>query len=154
MRFLCDHMLGTLAKWLRFLGYDTLYPGPLDDGDLKELAAREERVLLTRDKQLSGRVPGALYVGSDDLDEQFTQVIRAFRLTSESAMSRCSVCNELIEAVPKERARDRVPEGVFSRQGEFWWCPKCGRFYWQGSHFEHMWAKFREIDARANASST
>src|SRR3970040_1924936 len=110
MRFLCDHMLGTLAKWLRFLGYDTLYPGPLDDGELKALAERETRVLLTRDKQLSGRVSDSLYVDSDDLDAQFAQVVRAFSLNSESAMSRCSVCNELIEWVPKERAKGRVPE--------------------------------------------
>jgi len=150
MKFVCDHMLGTLAKWLRFLGYDTLYPGPLDDGELKALAVREERVLLTRDKELSGRVAGCLYVGSDELDEQFTQVVKAFALNSENAMSRCSVCNELIEIVPKEKAREHVPEGVFTRQQEFWWCPKCGRFYWQGSHFDAMSAKLREIDARAN----
>ena len=30
-RFLCDHMLGSLARWLRFLGYDTLYPEAMDD---------------------------------------------------------------------------------------------------------------------------
>lgn len=151
MRFLCDHMLGTLAKWLRFLGYDTLYPGPLDDGELKALAARDTRVLLTRDKQLGGRAPGSLYVEGDDLDEQFTQVVRSFGLNSENAMSRCSVCNELIERVPTEKAKGHVPEGVYSRQTEFWWCRQCGRFYWQGSHFDAMWAKFREIGARANA---
>lgn len=149
MKFLCDHMLGTLAKWLRFLGYDTVYPGPIDDGDLKALAVRENRVLLTRDKELSGRVAGALYVGSDDLDEQFTQVVRAFSLDSGSAMSRCSVCNELIEAVPKEQAKGRVPEGVYSRQREFWFCRRCGKFYWQGSHYDAMWTKFREIGAKA-----
>ncbi len=151
MRFLCDHMLGTLAKWLRFLGYDATYPGSLDDGELKDLAAREERILLTRDKELSGRVSSSLYVGSDDLDEQFTQVVKAFALNSGNAMSRCSVCNTAIESVPKERAKDHVPDGVFSRQEEFWWCPTCGRFYWQGSHFDAMWAKFRSIDARAKA---
>jgi len=151
MNFLCDHMLGTLAKWLRFLGYDTMYPGPLDDGELKALAERETRVLLTRDKQLSGRVSDSLYVDSDDLDAQFAQVVRAFSLNSESAMSRCSVCNELIEWVPKERAKGRVPEGVYSRQREFWFCRKCGRFYWQGSHFDAMWAKFREIEAKAQS---
>ena len=151
MKFVCDHMLGTLAKWLRFLGYDTLYPGPLDDGELKALAAREQRVLLTRDKQLSGRVSDSLYVESDDLDAQFTQVVRAFSLNSDSAMARCSVCNEVIEAVPKEEAKGRVPEGVYSRQREFWFCRRCGRFYWQGSHFDAMWAKFREIAAKASS---
>jgi len=150
VKFLCDHMLGSLAKWLRFLGYDTTYPGPLDDSDLKALAVREERTLLTRDRELSGRVPGAVFVGSDDLDEQFVQVVRAFRLTAKDAMSRCSVCNGPIESVPKEEAQGRVPDGVFSRHREFWRCRECGRFYWPGSHFERVLAKLREIDAKAN----
>ena len=77
MRFLCDHMLGTLAKWLRFLGYDTAYPGPLGDNEMGTLATGEGRVLLTRDKELSSRIPSAVYVGSDDPDEQLLQVARA-----------------------------------------------------------------------------
>ena len=113
MKFLCDHMLGTLAKWLRFLGYDTAYPGPLDDNALKALAAEEDRVLLTRDHELSGRVAGALFVDSDDLDTQFAQVVRAFGLTAKDAMSRCSVCNVLIQAIPKEQAEGHVPPGVY-----------------------------------------
>ncbi len=149
MKFLCDHMLGTLAKWLRFLGYDTAYPGPIDDGELKATAAREERVLLTRDKQLNGRVADSVYIASDDLDEQFAQVVRGFGLTAKDAMSRCSVCNEVVEAVPKEQAKGRVPEGVYDRQREFWFCRRCGRLYWQGSHFDAMWAKFRELEGRA-----
>ena len=145
MNFLCDHMLGTLAKWLRFLGYDTAYPGPLDDNDLKALAANEGRILLTRDKELSGRLAGAAYVESDDLDAQFAQVVRAFGLTAKDAMSRCSVCNALIVAVPKEDARDHVPPGVYDRHQEFWRCRQCGRFYWPGSHYDRVMAKLRGV---------
>jgi len=152
MKFLCDHMLGTLAKWLRFLGYDTAYPGPLEDGALKALAAEEERVLLTRDKELSGRAPGAVYVASDDLDAQFAQVVRAFGLTAKEAMSRCSVCNAQIEAIPKEEARGHVPPGVYDRHREFWRCRQCGRTYWPGSHFDRVIAKLK--DGTPSAAST
>ena len=38
MKFLCDHMLGTLAKWLRFLGNDVVYPSPIDDNELIAMA--------------------------------------------------------------------------------------------------------------------
>ncbi len=145
MKFLCDHMLGTLAKWLRFLGYDTGYPGPLEDNDLKALAAKEGRVLLTRDRELSGRVPGAVYVGSDDLDAQFLQVVGAFGLTANDAMSRCSVCNVPIEAVAREAARGHVPDGAYDRQTEFWRCRQCGRFYWKGSHYDNVMAKVRSV---------
>ena len=149
MRFLCDHMLGTLAKWLRFLGYDTAYPGPLGDNELKALAAKEDRVLLTRDRELSGRVPGAVYVESDDLDAQLAHVVRAFGLTAKDAMSLCSVCNVPIEAVPKDAAKGHVPDGVYARHQEFWRCRQCGRYYWPGSHFGAMMAKIRGFEARS-----
>jgi hypothetical protein len=150
MKFLCDQMLGTLARWLRFLGCDTGYPEALDDNDVKALAAKEGRTLLTRDKELSSRVPGAHFVESDDPDEQLVQVARAFRLTAEDALSRCSVCNDPIDPVPKEAAKEHVPQGVYDRQSEFWRCRQCGRFYWKGSHFEHVLAKVREVAAKAN----
>jgi len=145
MKFPCDHMLGTLAKWLRFLGYDTAYPGPLDDNALKALAAAEDRILVTRDHELSGRVVGAVYVESDDLDVQFAQVVRAFGLTAKDAMSRCSVCNARIETIPKDEARGHVPPGVFDRHSEFWRCRQCGRYYWPGSHFDRVMARLKAV---------
>ena len=47
-RFLVDSMLGTLAKWLRILGYDTEYDACLNDNKLVRLARGEGRILLTR----------------------------------------------------------------------------------------------------------
>ncbi|RLE67896.1 MAG: hypothetical protein DRJ45_08755, partial [Thermoprotei archaeon] len=53
MRFLCDQMLGTLAKWLRILGYDVYFANNLeDDEDILKRAEEEERVIITRDKYL------------------------------------------------------------------------------------------------------
>ena len=148
VKFLCDHMLGTLAKWLRFLGYDVAYPGPLEDSALIGAVEREERVLLTRDRELAGRVPGSLYVTSHDLDEQLLAVARTFDLQHEGLLTRCSVCNTTLRDVPKADVRDKVPEGVFERQDEFWHCDGCGRYYWHGSHWDHMTTRFRELRVR------
>ena len=38
MKLLCDQMLGSLARWLRFMGYDTAYPEPGPDRTLIERA--------------------------------------------------------------------------------------------------------------------
>ncbi len=149
MNFVCDHMLGTLARWLRFLGNDVAYPGPIDDGELKAATEREQRVLLTRDRELSGRVAGSLYVASDDLDEQVLQVLRRFDLHGDLVMSRCSICNTSLSQVPKGDVRGKVPDGVFERQEEFWQCETCGRFYWRGSHWTNMEARLRGIRERA-----
>ncbi len=149
MKFLCDHMLGTLAKWLRFLGHDAAYPGPIDDRELEAMADREGRVLLTRDRELGARVKGALSVVSDDLDEQLLQVLRAFDLEANIAVTRCSVCNAPLREASVEEARGKVPEKVLERQREFWHCDTCGRFYWQGSHWDHMTERVRTLKARA-----
>lgn len=154
MNFLCDHMLGTLARWLRFLGNDVAYPGPLDDDELKAAAERDGRTLLTRDRELSGRVTGSLYIASDDLNEQLLQILQRFDLPGDLSMSRCSVCNTSLKETPKEDVRGKVPDGVFERQEEFWRCDTCGRFYWRGTHWTNMEARVREIRARATAPPT
>ncbi len=131
-------MLGSLARWLRFMGYDTAYPRAMNDSDLIALACAEDRVLLTRDKELASRLPGAVRIRSDELEEQIREVAEVLPLRLVDPLSRCSVCNAVIEPVSKEEVQDLIPEGVRSRHQEFWRCPGCRRVYWQGSHWDKM----------------
>ncbi len=145
MRLLCDHMLGTLAKWLRFMGYDTAYPGPLDDTQLLAMARAEDRVLLTRDKELASRSQDAIRVRSDNLEEQIREVSSRLQLRVVDFLSRCSLCNTaLVEASPSEVGAS-VPEGVRERHSTFWRCPGCGKVYWQGSHWDRMVERFNDL---------
>ena len=143
--FICDHMLGSLARWLRLLGYDTVYPGPIDDREAAAKAYDEGRVLLTRDKDLAARVKGAFYVGSDDLDEQMGAVTARFHLEISNPLSRCSVCNAEIVEVDREKVRDLVPPKVFEIQSKFWRCPSCSRVYWRGTHWEEMTGRIKRL---------
>jgi uncharacterized protein len=146
MKLLCDHMLGSLARWLRFMGYDTAYPEPGPDRMLIDLARLEGRILLTRDKELARRVPDAVQIRSDDLEEQIREVARVLPLRLIDPLSRCSLCNEvLVPAEPKE-VHDLVPAGVHSRHQAFWRCPSCHRVYWQGSHWDKMVARLNDLD--------
>ncbi len=151
MRLLCDHMLGTLAKWLRFMGYDTTYPGPLDDTELLGLAEREDRILLTRDKELAGRSPHALRVRSDDLEEQIREVASSLHLKLVDPLSRCSLCNTPLVAARPEDVGGLVPEGVRSRHTAFWRCPTCRKVYWQGSHWDQMVERLNHFDLPKSA---
>ena len=48
MKLLCDQMFGTLAKWLRLLGYDTFYASnTITDDELLRIAAKDHRLLIT-----------------------------------------------------------------------------------------------------------
>lgn len=145
MKFLADHMLGKLAKYLRFMGYDTYYPsGDMSDEEIIEIAQREGRIILTRDKELAARANG-IYIESDDYREQLRFLVEKFGLSDDNLLTRCSVCNEPLVPVEKEKIRGRVPEYVYENHDEFYLCPKCNRVYWYGSHTERIEKEIREI---------
>lgn len=136
-------MLGTLAKWLRILGYDTCFDPALDDHHLVRLARAENRVLLTRDRELARRRGvRALFVTGDRLEEQIRQVLADLdlvpgRLWAEGP-SRCPVCNTPLETIDRQSAMARVPAHVAQTQDQFRSCPGCQRVYWRGSHWQRM----------------
>ena len=77
-RFVADAMLGRLARWLRALGYDTLYLRDAPDRRLLAIALAERRRLLTRDVALALRAREAgLLVRAETLDLQIREVTQA-----------------------------------------------------------------------------
>lgn len=146
MKFLADNMLGRLATWLRLLGYDTLYLPQVDDPELARLAHADDRVLLTRDVELTRRRGVKhLLIQSDKVNEQVEQVFRAFNLSVRAAFSRCAECNQRLESVSKESVKDDVPPYVFSTQDRFRRCADCGRVYWRGTHWARMIARIEDL---------
>jgi len=140
-RFLVDAMLGRLAKWLRILGYDTLYDPSWDDAQLVCLARAEERILLTRDLELCRRKGvRVLRIASEALEGQLGQLHEQLGVTALAPWTRCSVCNSALLSVPKDEAWGQVPPYVFVTQDAFLLCPHCNRFYWRGTHRQHMQA--------------
>jgi uncharacterized protein with PIN domain len=146
--FVADAMLGSLAKWLRILGYDTAYCPRWDDNELARLARAEGRALLTRDGPLARR-PGlrVLLIAQGDLMAQLAQVIRAFDLDVGHPFTRCPVCNTPLEEVSKPTAWGQMPPFVFKTQDNFRLCPQCNRFYWRGTHWQRMQERLRVISA-------
>ena len=143
-------MLGSLARWLRFLGFDCAYPEVLPDKDLIDMAKKEERVVLTRDKDLAKiKDIKALYVESTDLDEQLIQILDTFDLKIENPLSRCSVCNSVLIDVSKRDVEGKVPEKVFAWRNEFFKCEKCQKYYWQGTHFKGIAEKIKMLERKA-----
>jgi len=132
-------MLGTLAKWLRILGYDTLFDASLNDHQLVRLARAENRVLLTRDRELARRRGlHTLLVTGEHLDDQVRQVLTDLSLVPDRAFSRCPVCNQPLEAIDRETAQALVPSYVVQTYDSFSRCPACQRVYWRGTHWQQM----------------
>jgi len=86
-----------------------------------------------------------LLIESEKVEEQVAQVLRAFKLSAREAFSRCSECNQRLEAVSKESVRGIVPPYVFSTQERFRRCAQCGRVYWRGTHWARMVAQIEDL---------
>lgn len=140
-RFLADAHLGTLAKRLRMLGFDTLFYNDLGDAALAELAAREHRILLTRDRQLLMRrsVTHGCYLRAKAPGAQLTYLVERLQLcTAMAPFSRCIVCNGGLDSAASESVRAAVPPRVWSARRDYWRCRECARVYWKGSHWAAM----------------
>jgi len=143
--FVLDGMLGSLARWLRIMGYDSLYVQDVSDRDMLELLQGNQRFLLTRDRQLSARAgERGLFVESDELDEQLVAVTERFSLDIKGRMTRCSACNGELLPQEREEIRADVPEGTWTTYQEFWRCAACGKIYWRGAHWKNI---ERRLDA-------
>ncbi len=150
-RFIVDSMLGDLARWLRLLGYDTLYYRNAPDPRIVREALEQGRIIVTRDRGLAilARKRGARVVllHGESLEEMLAELhLRAgVALYAEPSRSRCPLCNAPLRHVPKHEVKDRVPPEVYARYEDFWVCTRCGQVYWRGSH----WRKIEETLAKA-----
>lgn len=148
MKFIVDCMLGKLAKWLRILGFDTLYFSRIEDSDFLDLAQKEKRVILTRDNDLIERSGDteSLFINSEYWKNQVKQVLDAFDLWDRiNPNSRCLECNVKLKCLPKKRAKNLVAPFVYNHVHSFALCPGCGRVFWQGTHYQDMESKIEEI---------
>lgn len=140
MKFIADAMLGRLARWLRFMGYDTLYYPDIPDSRLLRLSREENRLILTRDTHFRRRgIDNCLFINSDDVFRQVAEVTGALGLKGKSpGRSRCANCNGVLEDVEKRDVSDAVPEYVYANFGRFQRCALCGNVYWKGSHYKRL----------------
>ncbi|MCH9035795.1 MAG: Mut7-C RNAse domain-containing protein [Chloroflexi bacterium] len=144
-RFIADVNVGRLARWLRALGYDTLFFKEIDDDDLVRIGLAEGRVVLTRDSRLMERRVAALgplkaiLIRSEEVQLQLKQVVESLGLDCRRRpFSLCLECNQGLESVPRSEVRTQVPPYVFETQASFHRCPSCRKVYWQGTHWRRM----------------
>jgi uncharacterized protein with PIN domain len=140
-KFIADVHLGTLAKYMRMIGLDTLYQNNYPYGEIIKISLEEKRTILTKDRDLlkQNDVTHGYWIRSDNPDEQLKEIINRFDLKNEiKEFSRCLECNTILIHVEKEKILDRLPPKVKQRQNEFFYCTNCDKVYWKGSHFDKM----------------
>ena len=140
-RFITDRMLGTLTRYLRFMGYDTTSANGLAPGNRKEdtvlldMAVQENRILLTRDAELSRRGKDrVVLMQSEDVMEQVQQLVSLGLVEPRMVLSRCSLCNTLLRTATMEEIGDADYAPKNKTGLSFSWCDTCKKLYWNGSH--------------------
>ncbi|WP_394338348.1 Mut7-C RNAse domain-containing protein [Halorubrum persicum] len=169
-RVLVDAMCGKLATYLRICGYDAAYTldrGVEADDRIASLAAAEDRVLITRDRELAARVDDAVCLTERDVLDQLREVAAAgLPVAIADEPTRCGACNGRVERVAPSAGADSlehvpdppdyVPDDVgpvATAEGEgesddsrpAWRCRDCGRWFWKGSHWDSIAARLDAI---------
>lgn len=148
-RFVADAHLGGLARLLRMAGFDTLYDNHIDDGELERIAARQDRIALTRDRELLKRrgVLRGCYVRAIAPAQQLREVAARYGLKDAMRpFSLCLGCNVPLQARARADVLDRLPPAVRAGHDAFLGCAQCGGVFWQGSHWKRMRALLDDID--------
>lgn len=140
-RFIADAHLGGLARLLRMAGFDTLYRNDYGDRQIAELSLQEQRIVLTRDRELLKLriVSHGCFVHAIKPRAQFQEIISRLDLAqSIRPFTRCMACNTPLRSVDKQVVLERLPPSVRRLQDRFTTCDSCGRVFWQGTHWQRM----------------
>jgi uncharacterized protein len=150
--FLADAHLGGLARFLRMLGFDTLHRNAFDDAEIRRLASEEDRIVLTRDRELlkCREIRRGCYVRALKPEKQLHEIAARYALGPLARpFTLCLHCNLPLRAVDKSMVAHRVPDTVLSIHETFSYCSGCDRVYWPGSHYERMRLALKPIFAPA-----
>jgi len=152
IRFIVDHNVGKLAKWLRMMGYNSLFFDGDDDSQMVRQALAEGRIILTRDSEImkrrvinNGRLKAVL-IESEEPERQMRQIMTALDLKKNlRPFTLCLECNHPLVERSREEVKDRVPPYVYKTQTQYMECPACRRIYWRGTHWEAMTRKLEKL---------
>jgi len=139
-KFIADAMLGKLSRWLRILGYDTLYSKDFEDWQIIKIAKNDSRIILTMDRGLCYRAKKndleCFYVNTElNIEEILAMLAIKYKidLTADPNYSRCTKCNGILKKVDENR----------------WKCTRCKKEYWKGMH----WKSIQNIIIKAKSIS-
>jgi uncharacterized protein with PIN domain/sulfur carrier protein ThiS len=154
-RFVADAHLGGLARLLRLTGFDTVYDNAIHDDDVERLCVEEERIVLTRDRELLERrtITHGCYVRSLRPEPQLREIFARLDLAGLARpFSLCLSCNVPLHPVEKTQVEAQLPPSVRAHHERFSCCDACGRVFWEGTHWQRLRGIVEETLATRAAS--
>ena len=114
-KFVLDVHLGTLARYLRLLGFDTLYRNDLEDEEIINISLNGQRIILTRDLFIlkNGKVTHGYFVRGTIPRKQILEIVRRFDLKDQfRPFTLCLECNGRIMKVDKSAIENELRENT------------------------------------------
>ncbi len=148
-RFMVDINALKLARNMRMAGIDTAIVPEMSVVDTGIIAANENRVVLTRNRQLlkCAEIIYGQLLSSENHIEQLREVNSRFALKNLlKPFSRCLNCNGQLQSVAKSTIEHLLEPLTKKFYTDFKRCEYCRDIYWRGSHVHHMEAMLAEID--------
>ena len=153
--FFVDAMLGNIAKKLRLMGYDTKYFSDIDDESIIQMAGKENRIVISRDKDLV-RISqknglNAIHIQSDDEIHQLYDIMDCLNLKMveiNGDKARCPNCNSETQTINKKNVYQKLPQKVLEQNDKFWICKGCNQIFWEGTHIQNLQKLVRTLNER------
>jgi len=156
MLFLVDAMLGNIAKKLRLFGFDSEYFSDIDDSKLIEKAKNENRIIISKDRNLIERARkneiSSVYITQENEIEQFLEILKITHLELDEISgdsARCTKCNSSTSKISKLELENKIPQGVLEYNEKFWKCDVCDQIYWEGTHIKNLQEFVRKIKLKS-----
>ena len=141
LRFVADAHLGGLARLLRMAGFDTVYDKQIDDAEIAACAEREQRIVLTRDRDLLKRraVTHGCYIRPLKAAAQLVELVDRLDMAAAARpFTLCLRCNAPLRAIDKAEVTTQLPDKVREAHTAFQTCDVCHGVFWRGSHWQRM----------------
>jgi len=153
--FIADNNVAGTGKLLRLIGFDTAIDPRLDDREICLRAVRENRVVLSRDRNLLKRriVTYGCLLRAEDPWKQLEEVVLQYGLARLARpFTRCLHCNGILMPVRKEQVLDRLLPMTRVYYDSFNACSGCGQIFWRGSHITPIQKRLEPILGAYQAS--
>ncbi|MFZ8849999.1 MAG: Mut7-C RNAse domain-containing protein [Thermoproteota archaeon] len=152
MKFVVDGMHGKVAKWLRLLGFDVFYSATISDEELIDVTQKNRAILITSDEELYYRAiklnlqAFLLKVKRKKL-LLLNEILKTLNISYDELNigSRCIICNTQLVKIEKEKVVNILPKKAIEKNSEFWYCEKCNKYYWYGSHWKNIEKELKQI---------
>lgn len=154
-------MLGSLARHLRFYGFDVTYKTDFTHYELELEASIANTPLITTAKTHHywncWQLP---FSSCTNVLNELNFLFNMYKLDQKIDIShtRCGLCNTLLKEVfDVERIKTVLPQKTLeyyldhiskkyqnnNEKFSVWYCTTCDKYYWQGSHWQNILGKIQ-----------